>query len=353
MSNVPEMPWLESEGPQPAMVLSTRVRLARNLASHRYRDTNRLEDRLEIIDLIEGARAGVGPLKGAGWHKLDQLTVMGRRWLSERQLVPKELAERESVRQRQSGGAVLAGYAEAVVCNEEDHLRIQAMAPGFQLQTAHISAAEIATRLGEKLCFAFHPEFGYLTACPTNVGTGLRASVLIHLPALVITKEIGKVLRGLDQVGLTHRGFGGEGSAIVGDLFQISNQATLGKTEAELLSHLDRLLVEVVGHEEKARAALFKGARTMVEDRAWRALALLQSARMMNLEEAIRLFGDLRLGVGMAIVPRVRWTTLNRLLVEVQDAHLARSAETSLDDEALPVYRADTIRRMLAEEEVR
>jgi protein arginine kinase len=344
------MPWLTEEGPQPAIVLSSRVRLARNVADIRFRESNNAEEREEVIRLTDTARVGVAALEGASWHHLDQLSALSRRWLHERQLASLDLIAPKADGNIPPGGAILAGEGSALICNEEDHLRIQAFAPGFALDRAHAAAGEIEAHLGRQICFAFHPEFGYLTGCPTNVGTGLRASVLIHLPALVLTKEVGKVLRGVAQIGLTHRGLWGEGSEVRGGLFQLSNQTTLGRSETDLVDHLGHLVVEIMGHEARARDVLRLEAIAMLEDRVWRAWAVLRNARLLGFDEAIELLGDLRLGVGMGILPRVGWTTMNRLLIEAQDAHLALAAETSLEDEALPALRADTVRQALDEE---
>ena len=203
--------------------------------------------------------------------------------------------------------------------------------------------------LGVRVSFAFHPEFGYLTACPTNVGTGLRASVLIHLPALVLTKEISKVLQGLAQVGLTYRGLFGEGSDALGHLFQLSNQTTLGKSEPELLDHLGRMVRQVMEYEERARGVLRRDAAAALEDRVWRAWAVLRHARTLSFEETVNLLSGVRLGVGLQILPDVPLYTLNRLLVLAQTAHVAQAAGVSLDDEALPEHRAGFVRRMFEE----
>ena len=200
--------------------------------------------------------------------------------------------------------------------------------------------------MGQRLSFAFHPEFGYLTSCPTNVGTGLRASVLIHLPGLVLTREITKVLQGLAQVGLTYRGLYGEGSEVLGNLFQLSNQTTLGKSEGELLDHLARLVKQVMEYEERARDVLRRDAPHVLDDRVWRAYGLLRHARTLSFDETLNLLSGVRLGQGMGILPDVPLALLNRLLVLAQDAHVARTAGTTLDDEALPVHRAAFVREL-------
>ena len=344
------LPWLEAGDVANGLVLSTRVRLARNLAGRPFAGRNSAIDREGILRLVEAAVEESGELAQGTWYRLDGLPREARRWLHERQLVSRELAGLGAGGRVASGAAVVVAGPVAVMVNEEDHLRIQSLQPGFALDAAWTAAGAADDTLGSRLSFAFHSEFGYLTGCPTNVGTGLRASVLIHLPALVLTKEIARVLHGLAQVGLTHRGLYGEGSEVLGNLFQLSNQTTLGKSEGELLDHLGRLVQEVMGHEARARDVLSRDAASLVEDRVWRAWALLRHARALSFEEALNLMSGVRLGVGMELLPGPPLATLNRLLVLAQDAHVARAAGTGLDDEALPVHRATLVRRMLEED---
>ena len=349
MAELP-LPWLEREGPQAHLVLSSRTRLARNLSGTPFARRNSDADREQVVRRVEAALSDLEGYEGAVWHRLDRLPRRSRLWLHERQLASRELAGLDPGNTVRSGAAMVQGGSCAMMVNEEDHLRLQAFEPGFALDRAYAEVAHLDREVGRRISFAFHPRFGYLTACPTNVGTGLRASVLIHLPALVLTREIGMVLHGLAQVGLTYRGLWGEGSEVRGNLFQLSNQTTLGKTEAELLSHLDRLMHEVIGHEERAREVLRRDAPLLVDDRCWRAWGLLSHARSLLFPEALNLLSGVRLGVGLGILPAVPMKKLNRILVQAQDAHLALAFETGLDDEALPAHRADLVRRMLAEE---
>ena len=204
--------------------------------------------------------------------------------------------------------------------------------------------------LGRQLVFAFHPEFGYLTACPTNVGTGLRASVLIHLPGLVLTKEVSRVLQGLAQVGLTFRGLYGEGSEVVGNFFQLSNQTTLGKSETELLDHLARVVRQVIEYEEQARQVLLQSAPTIIEDKVWRAYGLLRHARNLSFDEAMNLLSAVRLGAGLGLIPGIGMYTLNKLLIQSQPAHLAVAENLPLGDPSLALRRAALVRRVLEED---
>jgi len=344
-----ELPWLDASGPDAELIVSTRVRLARNLAGRPFWGRNSPLDRESVVRLAEEAAAESPGLAGARMFRVDGLSKRDRQWLHEGQLISRELAGLDPTGRVRSGAALLIGRTASVMLNEEDHLRLQAFRSGFALAATHADVAVAEAELGGRLSFAFHPEFGYLTSCPTNVGTGLRASVLIHLPALVLTREVAKVLHGLGQVGLTHRGLSGEGSEVLGNLFQLSNQTTLGKSEAELLEHLAQLVRQVMEYESRARAVLWRDAPAALEDQVWRAWALLRHARLLGFEETVDLLSGVRLGVGMGMLPDVTLSTLNRLLVLAQPAHVAQEADTGLDDEALPVHRATLVRRLLAE----
>jgi protein arginine kinase len=224
------------------------------------------------------------------------------------------------------------------------------MRSGFALEDAYADLEALDADLGALLPFAFHPEFGYLTSCPTNAGTGLRASVLIHLPGLVLTKEVGKVLQGLAQVGLTHRGLYGEGSDIVGNFFQLSNQTTLGKSEDELLDHLGKIVRQVIEYEEQARDVLLRTAPDEVADKTWRAYGLLKYARKLTFEETMNLLSGVRLGVGLNLIPGLSVYTLNKLMIFTQPAHLAALDGRQTGDPDLPTVRATYVRRMLEAE---
>lgn len=344
------LPWLAATGPWADLVVSTRVRLARNLAQVPFGGRNSAQERERVLQAVGVAAADSPSLAAATVHRLDALSETGRLWLQECQLMSRELAGIDGSGSVRAGAALLVGGAVGLMVNEEDHLRLQALQSGFALDQAFAEVERADRELGARLSFAFHPEFGYLTACPTNVGTGLRASVLIHLPGLVFTREIAKVLQGLAQVGLTYRGFYGEGSEVLGNLFQLSNQTTLGQSEAELLDHLGRLVRQVMDCEMQARTVLRRDASAMLEDRIWRAWGLLQHARTLTFEELIELLSGVRLGVSLGLLPPLPLTTMNRLLVLAQTAHVARIAETTLDDQALAVHRATLVRHLLADE---
>jgi protein arginine kinase len=342
--------WLDASGPESHLVLSTRVRLARNLTGHLFQMRNTEGERERVLELVQRAARESVLLRRAVSFRLDQLDRSERQLLHERHLVSKELAALDPDARPRSGASVLIGDRLGVMLNEEDHLRLQGLRSGFALEAAYAEVDRLDAELGQRLPFAFHPEFGYLTSCPTNVGTGLRASVLIHLPGLVLTKEISKVLQGLAQVGLTFRGLYGEGSEVVGNFFQLSNQTTLGKSEHELLEHLGRMVRQVIDYEEQARQVLLRDAPAIMEDKVWRAFGLLRYARSLSFEEAMNLLSGVRLGVGMGLIPGLGMYTLNKLLVYAQPAHLGVTQGAGSSESELALARATYVRRVLEEE---
>ncbi|HXE58306.1 MAG TPA: protein arginine kinase [Gemmatimonadales bacterium] len=344
------MPWLDASGPYSHLVLSTRIRLARNLEGRTFGTRNSDVEREEILAEVSQAARETVLLRRAVSFRLDRLDPADRQLLHERHLVSRELAGLDGDGRVRAASGLLVQDRVGVMLNEEDHLRLQGLYSGFALEAAYGEVDRLDTELGQRLAFAFHPEFGYLTSCPTNVGTGLRASVLIHLPGLVLTKEISKVLQGLTQVGLTFRGLYGEGSEVVGNFFQLSNQTTLGKSERDLLDHLNKMVRQVIEYEEQARQVLMRDAPTIIQDKVWRAYGLLRYARTLSFDEAMNLLSGVRLGVALGLIPSVGMYTLNKLLIHTQPAHLAAAGGSGLEDPDLPVRRADLVRKLLEDE---
>ncbi|MDX2191885.1 MAG: protein arginine kinase [Gemmatimonadales bacterium] len=343
--------WLDASGPLGHLVLSTRIRLARNLAGFPFCGRASELERERIAERVGEAARGTAALGGGMRFRLDRLDWTSRAVLHERHLVSKELAALDPAASPRSGAALVTSGTVGVMVNEEDHLRLQGLRSGFALEAAYADLDRLDAELGARVPFAFHPEFGYLTSCPTNVGTGLRASVLIHLPGLVLTKEISKVLQGLAQVGLTYRGLHGEGSEVVGNFFQLSNQTTLGKSEPDLLDHLGKMVRQVIAYEERAREVLLRNAPAIIEDKVWRAYGLLRYARKLSFEEAMNLLSGVRLGVGTGMLKDVSVYTLNKLLIFAQPAHLAVAEGVAVTETPeLDVRRARYIRQVLEHE---
>jgi protein arginine kinase len=344
--------WLRADGPNSDIVLSTRIRLARNLRNFRFGTRADADDRGEVLRLTLAAADAAPSLQSGRNVTVSTLDQTERQLLLERHLVSRELIGGEGHVAPTHTALVLApSEGLSVMVNEEDHLRLQNIVGGFRLRDAWRDVERLDDEMGQRVPYAFHPEFGYLTSCPTNVGTGLRASVLMHLPGLVLTQEIAKVLQGISQVGLTFRGLYGEGSDVVGNFFQISNQTTLGKTEEDLIDHLQRIVQQVVQYETQARSVLLRDAPTVIEDKVWRAYGLLRHARSTSFEEVMNLLSGVRLGVGLKLIENVRVQTLNRIMIFAQSAHLERAAAGRLPEGDLDVRRAAFVRGVLAAEE--
>jgi len=344
------MSWLDASGDHSDIVLSTRIRLARNIEGFAFTSKARDGERLRVLAQLRDAMANVPALSGHVVFRLDELAEEDRLLLHERHLVSKELAGLDEAHPIRTGAALFLGDNVGVMVNEEDHLRLQALRSGFGLQGAFESVDRLDRALGSRVPFSYHEEFGYLTACPTNTGTGMRASVLIHLPGLVLTKEIQKVLAGLQQMGLTYRGLYGEGSEVVGNFFQISNQTTLGRTEEELLDHLMRVVRHVIEREEEARRVLLRNAGFIIEDKLWRAYGTLRYARSLSFDEAMNYLSGVRLAVGLKLIAGLSVYTLNKLLIHSQAAHLAHAEGRSLSEGEANLARARYVRQALASE---
>jgi protein arginine kinase len=342
--------WLDASGRHGNVVLSTRIRLARNVEGYAFTGRARDGERLRVLSQVRDAVQRADVLQPHVEFRVDELSPTDRALLHERHVVSKELAGLDGQHMVRSGASVFLGDGLGVMVNEEDHLRLQSLHSGFALQDAYASLDKLDRELGSRLPYAYHPEFGYLTACPTNVGTGMRASVLIHLPGLVLTKEIGKVLAGLQQMGLTYRGLYGEGSEVVGNFFQISNQTTLGRSEDELIDLLMRVVGKVIESEEEARRVLLRDAGYIIEDKLWRAYGTLRYARSLTFDEAMNYLSGVRLAVGLKLITGLSVYTLNKLLIFSQAAHLAYAEGRPLTESETSLARARYVRMALERE---
>jgi protein arginine kinase len=342
--------WLDASGQHSDIVLSTRIRLARNVESFTFTGRARDGERLRVLTQVREAVSTVPSLRESVLFRLDELPPTDRALLHERHLVSKELAGLDGQHPLRTGAAVFLSDGLGVMVNEEDHLRLQSLRSGFALHEAFAAIDRLDRDLGARVPFSFHQEFGFLTACPTNVGTGMRASVLIHLPGLVLTKEIGRVLAGLQQMGLTYRGLYGEGSEVVGNYFQISNQTTLGRSEEELLDLLVRVVGHVIEREEESRRVLLRDAGYIIEDKLWRAYGTLRYARSLTFDEAMNYLSGVRLAVGLKLITGLSVYTLNKLLIFSQAAHLAHAEGRALTESETSLARARYVRKALEAE---
>lgn len=335
--------WLDASGEESEIIMSSRVRLARNLSQHRFTHNCDNEELSEILSETSAAAGEADTFKVSQFVGMGEVSTLDRQFLVERHLVSREFLLNSANR-----GLLVNGNEDVcLMINEEDHLRLQAYGSGLDLRRVYEMASRLDNELTSNLDIAFSERYGYLTACPTNVGTGLRASVLIHLPGLVHSKEINKLLESLGKLNHTMRGFYGEGSEVMGNFFQLSNSGTLGIAEEDLVKGLREMAHKVVGFERKAREMLFSKARSLLEDKVWRAYGLLRYARSVNTKEALSLISAVRLGVGVGIVEGVSVETLNHLLVYIQPAHLQRMKGRTMDANERDVARAEYIRGAL------
>ncbi|MFA5864030.1 MAG: protein arginine kinase [Phycisphaerae bacterium] len=350
MDNVTELvsgrgDWLKSVNSEGGIVISSRIRLARNLGGFHFLSKCSQQDRDEIQALIVGA-INSSALGGHFFYvHLDNMGPLERQLLVERHLISRQHAEAEGPR----GVALVGDETVALMVNEEDHLRMQVLYGGLQLDKAWQRINQLDDQLEERLEFAFHEQFGYLTACPTNIGTGIRVSVMMHLPALKITGEIERVFRAAKDMHLAVRGLYGEGTEATGDFYQISNQSTLGKTEEEIVEEFRDLVVpRITEYEVQARELLTKQKSTMIEDKVWRAIGMLKYARTISTEETLLLLSHLRMGLNMGMLNDVDLDTINELFLNTQQAHLQIITGQRLDGEQRSKLRADYIRRRLS-----
>ena len=335
------MSWYQTTANASDTVISTRVRLARNINGYPFGDHLTSATLNEMIEKVSA------PLESSGFRKInfsDLSPVMATSYV-ERHYVSPEFARLETphalLLQEPSGIAVMVG--------EEDHLRIQCILPGLALEEAYQNAARAEKRLDEDFDFAYSDRLGYLTHCPTNLGTGMRASVMMFLPALTMGGYIDSLATQLQKIGLTVRGLFGEGSGASGSMYQISNQVTLGITEAETLKKLGDAVAQIIESEQKARKAITGEKLERLTDRILRAEGTLRYAHMMTSAEFIKLFSDVRFGIALGIVGDVSYEQLGTLLVEAMPATLTLSSESTPKSEtARDKLRAQKIKAILS-----
>lgn len=339
--------WLREEGPEADIVISSRVRIARNLIGRSFPMLASEQDQAALLDQVaQVATAGqareLGPF--ALWRMQD-MSDIDKQVLVEKHLISPALSEAT-----QGGALISPDGGLGVLVNEEDHLRLQCLLPGYQLEAAYAQVNALDDALESELDFAFDEEKGYLTACPTNVGTGMRASVMLHLPVLVMTGQINRILPAVTQVGLAVRGIYGEGSDALGNLFQVSNQITLGQSEQEILGNLHGVARQIIAHERAARERLMQEQRLSVEDRVCRSFGTLAYARQIDSREAMQRLSDVRLGIDLDIIKGVSATILKELMVAIQPGYLQKHFEHEMGAGDRDVKRAALIRERLRTE---
>jgi protein arginine kinase len=340
--------WFSPPGPDSELVLSSRVRLARNIAATRFTSRAGEHDLERIYRDVLSAAEAAPLLRPRETLRIDHLDELDRHLLVERHLISAEFARGGP------GRALIPGVNDtlSVMVNEEDHLRVQSIHAGLQIHECWEAAAALDRALGQVIDYAFQTDLGFLTACPSNVGTGLRVSVLMHLPSLVLAEEIRKVVDSVLQIGLSVRGFYGEGSDVIGNFFQISNQITLGKSEEELVDIMEHVTREILSYEARAREYLRSEALAQVEDKVYRAVGTLQNCRMISTAEVVAAASALRLGVALALPGVPPAEVINALVIFAQPAHVERLAGRRLSPPARRIARANLVRRLVRGGEV-
>lgn len=334
--------WMDGKGPESDIVITSRVRLARNLAMVPF--PHMLKDEQQARQVIEQLKQSLPKLPGYDMTRLDQLSELDRQVLVEKHLISPEFAREASPFKATITNDI---GSVAIMVNEEDHLRIQCMLPGLQLGQAYGLADEVDNALESVLDYAFDEDRGYLTACPTNVGTGMRASVMLHLPAIAMTNQQGQVFGSVPQLGLTVRGLYGENTEFLGNFYQLSNQVTLGLSEEDIINNLWTVTMHVVEQERGIREKLRQDMPYQLEDKVWRSYGLVTHARVLSSQEALALLSDVRMGVDMGILPSIPRHILNELIVAIRPAHLQRSSGREMEPLERDVARAEIIKKKL------
>ncbi|HHU68852.1 MAG TPA: protein arginine kinase [Thermoanaerobacterales bacterium] len=335
--------WMDGDGPESDTVISSRVRLARNLSEIPFPYLMSKEDSEEITKKVNKVLQENSPNEFELVTMRD-LSFLARKALVEKHLISPSLADNDN-------GAAIIRYDEVVsiMVNEEDHLRIQTLFSGQQLEKAWQLCNKIDDILEARLNYAFSEQMGYLTSCPTNVGTGIRVSVMVHLPALIMTGQLNRIFSTISQVGLTVRGLYGEGTQAIGNIYQISNQITLGQTESEIIENLNGVTKQIIEQERAVREVLLKERKAKLCDKIGRSYGIISNAYIISSEEAIQLLSDVRLGVELGLLENINLKMLNELMILIRSAYLQELAGKELSPYERDVRRAEIIRNRFAE----
>ncbi len=339
----PPAEMTQRTGPHDKIVMSSRVRLARNVKGLSFPGWAKKAERVKILESIRPAVETLPQMQSALAESMDNLTATDKQILVERHLISREHAAKSAG----SGLVVNRDETLCVMINEEDHLRMQALRPGLQLKQAWIAIDQVDTELEKRLDYAFNAELGYLTACPTNLGTGIRVSAMLHLPGLVLAEQINQIIQSVNKLGLAVRGLYGEGTEALGNVFQVSNQMTLGETETDIVDRLNKVLLQIIEHEENARQVLLEKKPKMVFNHIGRAYGILANAHSISSKETMNLLSLLRLGVDLSLFPGTEKSLIDELFIITQPAHLQKQFSEKLGAEERDVLRSDMLRERL------
>ncbi len=340
--------WLKGTGPDSGIVISSRVRLARNIKGFNFFDWADDKTKQEVKQLCKDKIGSINTMKNSLYVEMDKISAVDRQFLLERHLISREHLHDTAHK------AAFIGDREiiSIMVNEEDHLRIQVLQSGLNLNECWNILERINKDLEEEIEFAYSEQMGYLTACPTNVGTGMRASSMLHLPAIVMTQQIRQVVEAVSKLGLTVRGLFGEGTQASGNFFQVSNQVTLGHTEEELISNLHKVVKQLIAQEENSRKFLMTKKREIIEDKIERAYATLKSAHIITSEETLELLSLIRMGIETNIIKNINNSAINELFNIIQPAHLQKIKQRQLSASDRDVERARLIRERFGRKNV-
>jgi protein arginine kinase len=337
--------WMRGDGPHHQIVVSSRVRLARNLRNYAFPGWAKKHERLQILEAIKPQVEALPEMNDAFSVYSQDLSALEKQVLVERHLISREHAAKGV------GSAVVMNRRQtlSIMINEEDHLRMQAIRAGLQLKSVFKMIDKVDSALEERLDYAFHAKLGYLTACPTNVGTGMRASAMVHLPALVMSEQINQVIQAVNKIGLAVRGLYGEGTEALGNLFQVSNQTTLGEKEDEIIARLHKVIEQIIEHEQNARQMLLQKKPNTLLDHIGRGYGILRHAYSMNSKEALNLLSFMKLGIDLGFFPENCRQPVDELFMETQPAHLQKGTQQKLAADERDSLRAEIIRAKLNE----
>lgn len=331
------------KGPHDRIVMSSRVRLARNIRDASFPGWAKKPERIRVLELIQPAVESLTEMAGAFADSMENLSDLDKTILVERHLISREHAAKKA------GSGLVLNREETfcVMINEEDHLRMQALRPGLQLRQAWAAIDQLDSSLERKLNYAFSAEWGYLTACPTNLGTGIRVSAMLHLPGLVLGEQINPIIQSVNKLGLAVRGLYGEGTEALGNVFQVSNQMTLGESEVVIVERLEKVLSQIIEHEEDARETLLEKKSKLVFNHIGRAYGTLANAHMISSKETMNQLSLMRLGVDLGMFPSLDRSTVDELFILTQPAHLQKQHAEKLSAEERDFLRADMLRERL------
>ena len=337
--------WTNRKGPLSDIVISSRIRLARNVEGIPFSPRAEQAELKRIFELSQGVVEEDSLFKDTNFLLLDKLTILESQFLVEKHLISIYHAREK----RPYRGCVFNQKETlSIMINEEDHFRIQYLLPGLQLNNIWKLINEIDDEIEKRVTYAFSEKEGYLTSCPTNVGTGMRASVMLHLPALAMINGINDILKAISKIGYVVRGFYGEGTEVMGNLFQVSNQITLGLSEGEIIDNLEKVNQQIISQEQKVRKDLLSNSKSQLEDRVWRAYGILSSARTISSAEAMELLSKLRFGVELGIISYPDLGIINKLMLLIQPAYLQMLAGKDLDPFSRDLQRAVLIRKKIS-----